>query len=72
MKKHTERKGERLKVTGIQYAPAPDADDRVSRALGILLRSAARGTTESEDDIKGKKGPAGDSLTTGEEGDPHK
>lgn len=56
----------------MKYVPAPDVRERLSRALGILLRAAARGTTESEDDIKGKKGPAGDSLTTGEEGDPHK
>jgi two-component SAPR family response regulator len=52
MKKHTERKGKRLKVTGIQYAPAPDAKSRLSRAIDILLRSAA---TELEGSVSAKK-----------------
>lgn len=70
-KKQTRENKKRL-VVSMRHVAAPDADKRLSRALGIWLRAAARGTTESEDDIKGKKGPAGDSLTTGEEGDPHK
>ena len=78
MKKHTERKGERLKVTGIQYTPGPDADDRVSRALGILLRSATKNAATSEEGVNAKKkkppcrAPEGDALTGGgEEGDSH-
>lgn len=54
MKKHTERGRKRLIVTGIQYIPTPDADGRLSRALGILLR-AARGTAASEESIDAKK-----------------
>ena len=55
-----------LKVQ-LKYVPAPDSDGGLSRTIGILLRAAARGTTKSEDSIKGKKGPAGDNLTGGEE-----
>ena len=70
-KKQTRENKKRL-VVSIRHVAAPEADVRLSRALGILLKAAARDSTKSEDDIKGKKGPAGDSLTTGEEGDPHK
>jgi len=49
MKKHKERKGKTLKVTGIENIPAPDADERLSRAIDILLRAAARDTSQAED-----------------------
>jgi hypothetical protein len=49
MKKHTDRKEKRLKVTEIQCVPTPDADERFCRAMDILLKAAARGTTKSED-----------------------
>lgn len=67
MQKHTKCRNKTLKVTGIENIPAPDADERLSRAIDILFKAAARGTTKSEDSIKGKKGPAGDGLTNGEE-----
>ena len=64
------RRYQKLRVQ-MKYVPAPDVRERLSRALGILLKATARGSTKSEDSIKGKKGPGGNGLTTGEEGDPH-
>ena len=72
MAKKQDKQNQKSLVVNLRYVATPDGNARLSRALGILLRAAARSTTESEDDIKGKKGLAGNSLTTGEEGDPHK
>lgn len=79
MTKHTDLKGKRrhadpderkkLRVVGVRHVPTPDAEARLCRAIGILLKAAARGTTKSEDSIRGKKGPAGGSLTSGNEGE---
>lgn len=33
---------QRLRVVEIRYTPTPDADERLSRAIDILLRSAVR------------------------------
>jgi hypothetical protein len=55
MRKQTERNGKSLKVTGIQYVPAPDVDKRVSRAVNILLKAAKRNISESEDSKNGAK-----------------
>jgi hypothetical protein len=52
MKKHTERKGKRLKATEIQCVPTPDTDERLSHIVDILLRSAA---TELEGSVSAKK-----------------
>lgn len=64
-------KGERhLRVVEIRYVSNPDAGERLSRAIAILLNAAARyvpqpkiGTDTRE---KGKDGP------TGDEGDFHR
>ncbi len=58
-------------VVSLRHVATPDAEERLARATGILLKAAARGTTKSEDSIKGKRGPARGGLTTGEEGDAH-
>jgi hypothetical protein len=57
----------------MKYVPAPDVGERVSRALGILLRAAARTATTSEESINAKKeeepareGSAEDTLTAGD------
>lgn len=63
--RHTHRRKRRLAVAGIRYMSAPDGNARLSRTIDILLRAAARGTTKSEDSIKGKNGSAGDGLTGG-------
>ena len=73
MKKYTERGRKRLIVTRIQYIPTPDADGRLSRALGILLRSAAKNTATSEDGVNAQKEeptgqvPTKDTFTSGDE-----
>lgn len=41
------RKKEGLRVAGIRYVPAPDAKQRMARALDVLLRSATRDATEA-------------------------
>ncbi len=58
----------------MKYAPATDADDRLSRAFRILLRSAAKNTATSEECLNAKKeeeppreSPAEDTLTAGDE-----
>jgi hypothetical protein len=44
------RKGrQRLKVVEIRYIFMPDADERLSRAVDILLRSAARDMSQSKE-----------------------
>lgn len=65
---------QRLRVVEIRYVPTPDADERLSRALDILLRSAARKATVSEESTNAKKeeeppreSPAEDTLTAGDE-----
>lgn len=40
---------QRLRVVEIRYVATPDADGRLSRALGILLRSAARDVSQSKE-----------------------
>ncbi len=40
--RHADRRGKRLRVAGIRYVSAPDADARLSRAIDILLRAAVR------------------------------
>ena len=69
----SQRDGERVRVVEIRYTPTPDADERLSRALGILLRSGARTAATSEESINAKKeeepareGPAEDTLTAGD------
>ncbi len=78
MRKHTDIEGQTrrsnrtrkaLRVAGIHYGPTPDADERLSRAINILLGSAARVTAKSGDNIDAKKegtsyqAPAEDTLT---------
>lgn len=46
------REGRRLRIVEIRYVPTPNADERLSRAINILLGSAARGTAKSEGSIK--------------------
>ena len=44
------RKGRQwLRVVEIRYIPMPDADERLSRAIDILLRSAARDMSQSKE-----------------------
>jgi hypothetical protein len=53
--KRVRKDRQRLRVVEIRYTPTPDADERLSRALGILLRSGARTATTSEESINAKK-----------------
>lgn len=75
-KREGKEKQKRL-VVSMRHVTTPDAEGRLSLTIDILLRVAARGTTKSEDSINTEKetppsrGPAGDSLSSGEEGDPH-
>ena len=66
--------GQRLRVVEIQYVPTPDADARLSRAIDILLSSAARDTDwEQESPVTKKEpprqAPAEDTLAGGAEED---
>ena len=72
------REGRCLRIVEIRYVRTPDADERLSRAVNILLASAARGAAKSEGSINAKKeelphqAPAEDTLTGGdEESDSH-
>jgi len=65
-------------VVTMRHVTTPDAEGRLSRAIDILLRVAARGTAKSEDSINAKKerpphqAPAEDTLTgVDEESDSH-
>ena len=49
------REGRRLRVVEIHYVPTPDADARLSRAVDILLCSAARDAARSEKSTNAKK-----------------
>jgi hypothetical protein len=58
----------------LRHVVVPDADIRLSRAIDILLRSAARKAAASEESINAKKeeeppreSPAEDTLTGGDE-----
>lgn len=59
----------------MKYAPAPDADDRLSCAINILLDSAAGDAALSEKRTKTKKkkppcqAPEENTLTGGDESD---
>ena len=70
--KRVRKDRQRLRVVEIRYTPTPDADERISRALGILLRSGARTATTSEESINAKKeepareGSAEDAVTAGD------
>jgi len=70
--KSSVKEGQRLRVVEIRYVRTPDADERLLRALGILLRSGARTATTSEESINAKKeepargGSAEDTLTAGD------
>jgi hypothetical protein len=49
-------KGEqRLRVVEIRYVPTPDAEERLSRIIDILLKAAARDTTQAEASTDTKK-----------------
>jgi len=70
--KSSVKEGQRLRVVEIRYVRTPDADERLSRAIDILLCSAVRGTAKSEGSIDAKKeepargGSAEDILTAGD------
>ena len=55
-KRHPEKVGRKnnrcLRIVEIRYTPTPDAELRLSRAVDILLRSAA---TELEGSVSAKK-----------------
>lgn len=47
--RHPSRKGERLRVIEIRHVPTPDANERLYRAIDILLRSATGDTAEGQE-----------------------
>lgn len=55
-KRHPEKVGRKnnrcLRIVEIRYTPTPDAESRLSRAIDILLRSAA---TELQGNVSAKK-----------------
>jgi len=69
--KKQDKQNQKRLVVSMRHVATPDGNARLSHVVEILLRAAARDATKSEDSIK-EKAPAGNSLTGGEEGDPHK
>jgi len=73
--KSSVKEGQRLRVVEIRYVRTPDAGERLSRAINILLCSAARHAAQSKEVPNTKKQdsprqvPAKDALTGGDEGD---
>ena len=73
--RHIGRKEKKLGMVEIRYVPTPDADARLSRAMGILLKAAGRDISESRENTNTKKeeppcqAPAEDALPGGDEGD---
>lgn len=65
------RRYQKLRVQ-MKYVPAPDVRERLSRALGILLKAATRNTSQSKERLNAKKeGPPHqateeDALTAGD------
>ena len=56
----------------IKYAAAPSGDERLSRAIDILLKAATRDTSQSKKEEPPCQAPAGDAPTGGaEENDSH-
>jgi len=49
------KEGQRMGVVEIRYMPVPDADLRLTRAIDLLLRSAARELEGSTDAPKEEK-----------------
>ena len=74
--KSSVKEGQRLRVVEIRYVRTPDADERLSRAIDILLRSAARHATQAkeiqntEKQESPRQAPAKDALTIDDESDP--
>lgn len=59
----------------MKYAPTSDANERLSHAIDVLLRSAARNATTLGDDVNAEKGeprqaPEKDALSGGEGSEP--
>ena len=53
--RHSGYKRKKIRVVGVRYVPTLDADLRLSRAIDILLRSAARDAARSEKRANAKK-----------------
>jgi len=74
--KSSVKEGQRLRVVQIRYVRTPDADERLSRAIDILLRSAARHAAQAkevpntEKQESPRQAPVKDALTGGDESDP--
>ena len=74
--KSSVKEWQRLRVVEIRYVRTPDADERLSRAIDILLRSAARHATQAkevrntEKQESTRQAPVQDALTGGDESDP--
>ena len=72
MAKKQGRQNQKRMVVIMRHVTTPDAEGRLSRAIDILLRVAAKGTAKSEDSINAKKekpphqAPAEDALTAGD------
>jgi hypothetical protein len=49
--RHPNRKGKNLRVIEIRYVPTPDAQGRLSRAINILLRSAATDPANAQEPL---------------------
>ena len=72
--KSSVKEGQRLRVVEIRYVRTPNADERLSKAIDILLRSAARHAIQAKEAPNTEKqesprqAPAEDVLTRGSGG----
>ncbi len=67
--KSSGKEGQRLRVVEIRYVPTPEAEERLSRAIEILLKAGMRNTSQSKDG-RDRQAPAKDALTGSDECDP--
>lgn len=65
-------KGQRDMTVNLRHTATPDAEQRLTRAMSILLNAAARDASQSKDNINAQEEespcetPAEDTLTAGD------
>lgn len=55
MAKKQGKQNHKRMVISLRHVATPDAEERLARAIGILLKAAARDTTKSVDSINTEK-----------------
>ncbi len=66
--KSSGKEGQRLRVVEIRYVPTPEAEERLSRAIEVLLKAGTRNISQPKD-TKNHQAPAKDASIGGGESD---